>query len=280
MLKKTVVAALFGLALAAAGVAAAAAVTHQSSGSSAASNATAGRVTLHTTKVGKVLATSSGRTLYLFLADKHGRSACYGKCANFWPPLKIGHRDARGVEGRVRARTQALQAALRKRGDLGIGGLVELFLRPGAAECMRGAGATLVEEHDIAIAVDASEGGGDARVKVPGRLSRSAGEHEQRIRLLAAVDGRHARHVQADMPPARRGRVLGHLEHAAVGRHDREAQGMRDLAGGECECVGHGACRRGGEAAGEEAARKERPKRAGHARLSRLAAQPSVRLRI
>ena len=87
MLKKTVVAALFGLALAAAGVAAAAAVTHQSSGSSAASNATAGRVTLHTTKVGKVLATSSGRSLYLFLADKHGRSACYGKCANFWPPL-------------------------------------------------------------------------------------------------------------------------------------------------------------------------------------------------
>jgi len=75
------------IALAAAGVAAAAAVTHQSSGSSAASNATAGRVTLHKTKVGKVLATSSGRTLYLFMADKHGRSACYGKCANFWPPL-------------------------------------------------------------------------------------------------------------------------------------------------------------------------------------------------
>ena len=87
MLKKTVVAALFGLALAAAGVAAAAAVTHQSSGSSAASNATAGRVTLHTTKVGKVLATSSGRTLYLFMADKHGKSACYGKCATNWPPL-------------------------------------------------------------------------------------------------------------------------------------------------------------------------------------------------
>jgi predicted lipoprotein with Yx(FWY)xxD motif len=87
MLKKTVVAALFGLALAAAGVAAAAVVTHQSSGSSAASNATAGRITLHKTKVGKVLATSTGRTLYLFVVDKHGRSACYGQCAIYWPPL-------------------------------------------------------------------------------------------------------------------------------------------------------------------------------------------------
>jgi predicted lipoprotein with Yx(FWY)xxD motif len=87
MLKRIVVAAVFGLGLAAAGVAAAAAVTYQSSGSSAASNATAGRVALHQTKVGKVLATSSGRTLYLFVVDKHGRSACYGQCATFWPPL-------------------------------------------------------------------------------------------------------------------------------------------------------------------------------------------------
>jgi predicted lipoprotein with Yx(FWY)xxD motif len=87
MRNRIVLGVALAIALAAAGVAAAAAVTHQSSGSSAASNATAGRVTLHKTKVGKVLATSSGRTLYLFMADKHGRSACYGKCANFWPPL-------------------------------------------------------------------------------------------------------------------------------------------------------------------------------------------------
>ena len=87
MLKKIVLAAAFAVALVAAGVATAAAVTHQSAGSSAASNATAGRVTLHQTKVGKVLATSAGRTLYLFMADKHGKSACYGKCATNWPPL-------------------------------------------------------------------------------------------------------------------------------------------------------------------------------------------------
>ena len=87
MLKRTAIAAPFAIALAAAGVAAAAAVTQQSSHTSAASNATAGRVTLHKTKIGSVLATSSGRTLYLFMADKHGRSACYGQCATNWPPL-------------------------------------------------------------------------------------------------------------------------------------------------------------------------------------------------
>jgi predicted lipoprotein with Yx(FWY)xxD motif len=68
------------VALAAAGVAAAAAVTHQSSSSS-------GMVNLRSTKLGKVLVTKSGMTLYLFKADHNGRSACYGKCATFWPPL-------------------------------------------------------------------------------------------------------------------------------------------------------------------------------------------------
>jgi predicted lipoprotein with Yx(FWY)xxD motif len=68
------------VALAAAGVAAAAAVTHQSSAAS-------GTVNLHKTKLGKVLAGKSGKTLYLFMADKHGKSACYGKCATNWPPL-------------------------------------------------------------------------------------------------------------------------------------------------------------------------------------------------
>jgi predicted lipoprotein with Yx(FWY)xxD motif len=86
-MRKIVLGSVLAIALAAAGIAAAAAVTQQSSNSLASSNATAGRVTLHTTKLGKVLATSSGRTLYLFMADKHGRSACYGKCATNWPPL-------------------------------------------------------------------------------------------------------------------------------------------------------------------------------------------------
>jgi predicted lipoprotein with Yx(FWY)xxD motif len=68
------------VALAVAGVAAAAAVTHQSS-------AVSGTVNLHKTKLGKVLAGKTGKTLYLFMADKNGKSACYGKCAVNWPPL-------------------------------------------------------------------------------------------------------------------------------------------------------------------------------------------------
>jgi predicted lipoprotein with Yx(FWY)xxD motif len=68
------------VALAAAGVATAAAVTHRSS-------STSGTVDLRSTKLGKVLATKSGLTLYLFKIDRNGRSACYGQCATYWPPL-------------------------------------------------------------------------------------------------------------------------------------------------------------------------------------------------
>ena len=105
MLKRTVLAAALGVALAAAGVAAAAAVTHQGSASS---SATAGRVTLHQTKIGKILATSSGRTLYLFVKDKNRHSACYGQCAVYWPPLmKKGQlRAARGVKASLLGTTK------------------------------------------------------------------------------------------------------------------------------------------------------------------------------
>lgn len=75
--KKAVLAAVAALALAAAGAATAAAITSSSSGT----------VTLHQTKLGKVLATRAGMSLYLFKADKHGKSACYGSCATYWPPL-------------------------------------------------------------------------------------------------------------------------------------------------------------------------------------------------
>jgi predicted lipoprotein with Yx(FWY)xxD motif len=84
MLKKTVLLAALALALAAAGVATAAAVTHKSSGSLAASH---GTVNLRKTNLGKVLAAKSGLTLYLFMADRHGKSACNGQCTTYWPPL-------------------------------------------------------------------------------------------------------------------------------------------------------------------------------------------------
>ncbi len=36
---------------------------------------------------GRVLVDSNGLTLYYFEKDKHGQSACYGPCAEAWPPL-------------------------------------------------------------------------------------------------------------------------------------------------------------------------------------------------
>lgn len=38
-------------------------------------------------RFGKILVDSSGRTLYLFLADKGPTSVCYGSCAQYWPPV-------------------------------------------------------------------------------------------------------------------------------------------------------------------------------------------------
>jgi predicted lipoprotein with Yx(FWY)xxD motif len=56
-------------------------------------------VALRTTTLGKVLVDARGRTLYLFEKDKRGRSACYGGCATYWPPLlsSAKPRPASGV---------------------------------------------------------------------------------------------------------------------------------------------------------------------------------------
>jgi predicted lipoprotein with Yx(FWY)xxD motif len=56
-------------------------------------------VALGKTALGRVLVDARGRTLYLFEKDKHGKSACYGACAAYWPPLlsTAKPRPERGV---------------------------------------------------------------------------------------------------------------------------------------------------------------------------------------
>ena len=49
-----------------------------------ASNAT---VSLRNTDLGRVLVDSKGHTLYLFMKDRNGKSACSAMCTQFWPPL-------------------------------------------------------------------------------------------------------------------------------------------------------------------------------------------------
>ena len=56
--------------------------------------------------LGKVLVNGHGQTLYLFEKDKHGKSACYGQCAKFWPPpLTHGGPVARGGAKQLLLRT-------------------------------------------------------------------------------------------------------------------------------------------------------------------------------
>ncbi|MGB0872263.1 MAG: hypothetical protein ACPGYP_03910 [Solirubrobacterales bacterium] len=50
------------------------------------------RVRLGSTRYGKILQDSRGRTLYLFTRDKRKKSRCYGDCARAWPPLVTNGR--------------------------------------------------------------------------------------------------------------------------------------------------------------------------------------------
>ena len=49
------------------------------------------------TALGKILVDGSGRTLYLFEADKGTASTCYGACATYWPPLLISGAPQAGT---------------------------------------------------------------------------------------------------------------------------------------------------------------------------------------
>ena len=48
---------------------------------------TGATVNLRKTRLGSVLVTSKGHTLYLFMKDKNGKSSCNASCPTFWPPL-------------------------------------------------------------------------------------------------------------------------------------------------------------------------------------------------
>jgi len=44
-------------------------------------------LSLRQTNLGQILVSAKGRTLYLFMKDMNGRSACSGTCTTYWPPL-------------------------------------------------------------------------------------------------------------------------------------------------------------------------------------------------
>lgn len=59
----------------------------------------AATVAVESSKYGKVLVDGNGRALYLFVADKKGKSTCYDACANVWPPFTAPTGQPRAVEG-------------------------------------------------------------------------------------------------------------------------------------------------------------------------------------
>jgi predicted lipoprotein with Yx(FWY)xxD motif len=61
-------------------------------------------VTTHQTKRGKVLAAVNGHSLYLFTADKAGKSNCTGSCANTFLPLLTGGRPSAAAHSGVNAK--------------------------------------------------------------------------------------------------------------------------------------------------------------------------------
>jgi len=69
------------------------------------------------TRAGRVLVNAHGRTLYLFLKDRDGRSHCTGKCTRVWPPALVSGRPTVGrglqtsIVGTVRRSDGARQIA-------------------------------------------------------------------------------------------------------------------------------------------------------------------------
>lgn len=63
----------------------------------AAARSTGATVDLHKTSLGNVLATSKGRTLYLYTLDGKNKSNCTGSCAAAWPPLLTKGKPVAGM---------------------------------------------------------------------------------------------------------------------------------------------------------------------------------------
>jgi predicted lipoprotein with Yx(FWY)xxD motif len=58
-------------------------------------------VNVRRSSLGKILVDSRGRTLYLFKKDSKRKSACFGACASFWPPLRANGKPTVGRGARA-----------------------------------------------------------------------------------------------------------------------------------------------------------------------------------
>jgi predicted lipoprotein with Yx(FWY)xxD motif len=58
-------------------------------------------VSVRSTRLGRILVNSQGRTLYLFTKDSGTKSACSGACAKAWPPLRASGKATVGGGARA-----------------------------------------------------------------------------------------------------------------------------------------------------------------------------------
>jgi hypothetical protein len=113
--------------------------------------------------------------------------------------------------------------------------MIEIVVINRAVEIVRLAGAPLVNEHDVTISMDSLKGVSRGCIERRRGHSRATGEHEQRIRLFPAVDGRNAGYAEGDVPTGGVGRILGNAELAAFGQNDGDLGGILQLTGLQCQ---------------------------------------------
>jgi predicted lipoprotein with Yx(FWY)xxD motif len=93
--------AVAAISVVALGLMGAALASASSSGGSGSSATVASGSMLRTENIGgaTVLTNSQGRTLYWFAPDTSSKSACYGSCAQYWPPVFGPDKAGPGVTG-------------------------------------------------------------------------------------------------------------------------------------------------------------------------------------
>jgi predicted lipoprotein with Yx(FWY)xxD motif len=87
-------AALLGVALLVAGCGSSSPKASTAATTTATTTAAANSIGTATGADGTYLVGPSGKALYLFDADKNGKSACSGACASAWPPLTVSTTPA------------------------------------------------------------------------------------------------------------------------------------------------------------------------------------------
>jgi predicted lipoprotein with Yx(FWY)xxD motif len=91
-------------------IAAVASVTAVSASATVTSGA---KVKTRATSLGRIVVNAGGRSLYLFEKDKNRKSACYGSCATYWPPLLTRGKPVAGVD----VKAKLLGVTIRKDGS-------------------------------------------------------------------------------------------------------------------------------------------------------------------